>query len=76
MEPYKNLNGNSTVISYEIAEDSIHVVFKTGAQRNYLYNHDRPGKDVVDRLKVLAKQGHGLNSYLTRIVKSNYANKW
>lgn len=76
MTPYKNVNGNSNVASYETTEDSIHVVFRSGAQRNYLYNNAAPGKSVVDRMKALAAQGHGLNSYISTTVKNNFAEKW
>ncbi|QET69318.1 hypothetical protein FOB42_03290 [Bordetella bronchiseptica] len=76
MTPYRNLSGQSNVNSYEITEDSIHVVFKSGAQRNYLYTNDRPGKAIVDQMKTLAEQGRGLNSYIARVVKSNFARKW
>lgn len=76
MTPYRNLHGNSSVVSYETTEDSIHVVFKSGAQRNYLYDHARPGKAAVDRLKSLAAQGYGLNSYISSTIKSNFAKKW
>ncbi|MNF94484.1 hypothetical protein D3C84_771960 [compost metagenome] len=76
MTPYRNLNGNSSVVSYEATSDSIHVVFSSGTHRNYLYNHVRPGKAVVDRMKALAAQGHGLNSYISITVGSNFARKW
>lgn len=76
MTPYRNLSGNSNVVAYEVAEDSIHVVFKSGACRNYLYNSVRPGKAVVERMKALAAQGHGLNSYISSVVKDNFARKW
>ena len=76
MTPYRNLNGTSNVMSYEIADDSVHVVFKSGAQCHYLYNHLRPGKVVVDRMKALAVQGYGLNSYISATVKKNFARKW
>lgn len=76
MTPYSNLNGNSNVLSYEITDDSIQVVFKSGTHRHYLYNHIRPGQLVVDRMKALAIQGHGLNSYISTIVKGNFARKW
>lgn len=76
MTPYRNLHGNSNVVSYEITEDSIHVVFKSGKQRNYLYNQLRPGKMVVDRMKALATQGFGLNSYISTSIKSSFAKKW
>jgi hypothetical protein len=76
MTPYRNLHGNSNVVSYEITEESIHVVFRSGTHRNYLYNHLRPGKAAVARMKALAAQGHGLNSYISTTIKSNYAKKW
>lgn len=76
MTPYKNISGESNVDSYEITDDSIHIVFKSGNQRHYLYNHVRPGKAVVDRMKILAVQGHGLNSYISTTVKRNFAKKW
>ena len=76
MTPYRNLGGNSNVVAYEVAEDSIHVVFKSGACRNYLYNSVRPGMATVERMKSLAAQGHGLNSYISSVVKDNFARKW
>lgn len=76
MTPYRNLSGESNMVSYEITEDSIHVVFKSGAHRNYLYNSIRPGQAVVDQMKELAAQGRGLNSYISRVVKSSFARKW
>lgn len=76
MTPYLNLSGQSNVIAYEITQDAIHVVFKSGTQRNYLYNSVRPGQAVVGNMKQLAQQGRGLNSYISRVVKSNFARKW
>lgn len=76
MTPYRNLNGDSNVVSYEITEDSIHVVFRSGTYRNYRYDHSRPGKGMVDRMKALAAQGRGLNSYITTTVRKSYARKW
>jgi hypothetical protein len=76
MTPYRNLSGNSNVVSYEATEESIHVVFKSGRYRNYLYNSVRPGQIVVERMKALAAQGFGLNSYISSVVKDRYARKW
>ncbi len=73
---YRNLNGDSNVVSYETTEDSIYVVFRSGTYRNYLYNHARPGKLMVDRMKALASQGYGLNSYISTTVRKSYARKW
>lgn len=76
MTPYRNLNGNSGVESYEITDDAIAVRFKSGRFRNYLYSNQRPGAVVVERMKALALQGHGLNSYISTTVKSRFARKW
>jgi hypothetical protein len=63
-------------VYYETTEDSIHLVFASGTFRNYLYNHAKPGKAMVDVMKVLAAQGRGLNSYVTTTVRSNFSRKW
>lgn len=76
MTPYRNLNGNSSIDSYQISEDSIHVVFKSGRQRNYVYNHLTPGKMLVDQMKALAISGRGLNAFISTVVKTRYAEKW
>lgn len=76
MTPYKNLGGDSNVAAYEITETSICVQFKSGKQRNYLYDSVRPGIAVVNVMKGLATQGHGLNSYISSTVKSNFSEKW
>lgn len=76
MTPYRNLNGDSNVVAYEANEDSIHVIFKNGTCRNYLYNVVHPGSAVVEQMKALAVQGRGLNSYISSVVKDNYTRKW
>ncbi|WP_350282368.1 hypothetical protein [Nitrosomonas sp.] len=76
MTPYRNLSGNSNVVAYETTDDSIHVVFKSGTYRHYLYNSARPGAAVVERMKQLAAQGRGLNSYISSTVKDKFRRKW
>lgn len=76
MTPYKNLGGGSAIESYEIAETSIHVRFKSGRERNYLYDSVKPGMATINIMKELAIQGHGLNSYISTTVKSNFSQKW
>jgi hypothetical protein len=76
MTPYLNLSGNSNVVSYEVSDDAIIVVFRSGRYRHYLYNSFRPGRAVVERMKAFAMQGHGLNSYISSVVKDNFARKW
>jgi hypothetical protein len=74
MERYKNLGGDSNVVAYEIEDDSITVQFRNGWK--YLYNHQRPGALSVERLKSYAISGHGLNSYITRVIKKSFAKKF
>lgn len=76
MTPYKNLGGKSGVEAYEITETSIHIRFKSGAPRNYLYDSAKPGIAAVNVMKGLATQGSGLNSYISTTVKSNFSKKW
>lgn len=76
MTPYRNVNGGSNVEAFEIDADSITVRFRSGRWRNYLYTSRRPGTAVVERMKALALQGHGLNSYISTTVRSNFERKW
>lgn len=76
MTQYRNLSGKSNIISYETTDDSILVVFASGNHRNYLYNRIRPGKAIVDKMKALAEQGYGLNTYINKTVQESYAQKW
>ena len=70
---YKNQHGNSGVLAYEIGEDSITIQFVSGD--TYLYTYRKPGKTQVERMKVLAEQGEGLSTYLSRVVKGSYEEK-
>lgn len=76
MTPYRNLSGKSGIVSYELSEDSITVVFRSGRYRHYLYDGTRPGISVVERMKALARQGYGLNRYILSDVKHNFSRKW
>lgn len=73
MEKYMNLSGKSGVVAYEIGSDFIRVQFKDGSV--YLYIYENPGKFDVEKMKELARQGSGLNSYINKQVKNNYQKK-
>ncbi len=76
MTPYKNLNGESGIEAYEIDAGSITVSFMCGDFQYYLYNSLRPGADVVQTMVSLARQGHGLNTYISTTVRANFFKKW
>ena len=73
MQHYKNIGGNSGVTAYEIGADSITVQFKDGA--TYLYTYGSAGRDAIERMKLLAVAGSGLNSFISTTVKKGYARK-
>jgi hypothetical protein len=70
MEQYKNLGGNSNVRAYSIGRDYIDVVFGSGAI--YRYSYRSAGITKVEQMKVLARQGLGLNSYIMRNARKDY----
>ena len=70
MEQYLNLGGNYNVKAYSIGLDYIEVVFGRGAL--YRYSYRSAGKDKVEQMKILARKGVGLNSYIMRYAKMDY----
>jgi hypothetical protein len=74
MERYDNLSGDSGVHAFEIGADNIHVRFTTGS--TYVYNYSIPGASEVEQMKVLAKNGSGLNSFINKYVKKRYFGKY
>ena len=73
METYRDLINDSGVGAYEVSNDSITVRFKIGAV--YLYNYASTGVTDIEEMKRLAESGDGLNSYIGRKVKGNYAKR-
>lgn len=73
MERYKNLGGNSGVSAYKIGAKSITVQFSTGAV--YLYTYRSAGSTNIEKMKLLAAAGEGLNSYIKRYVNEGYESK-
>jgi hypothetical protein len=70
MERYQNFGGDSGVSAYEIGSDYIRVRFSTGAV--YSYSYRKAGGAHVERMKALARNGSGLNSYINRYAKFLY----
>lgn len=68
-----NLGCNSNIKEYEIGEDYIDVVF--GDNSLYRYSYMSAGREKVEVMKNLARQGSGLNSYIMRHAKQNYEKK-
>lgn len=74
MQPYKDITGDSGIARYEIGEGSITIEFsRTGGI--YRYDTTKPGSEHVAEMQRLALLGDGLNAYINRYVRKNYAEK-
>ena len=73
MERYRNLDGDSGVAGYEIGADFIRVQFSDGSV--YLFTYASAGAHNIERMKVLAAAGDGLNAFINTNVKKSYARK-
>lgn len=74
MRRYRNLAGDSGVMAYETAPDSIKVRFAGG--ETYLYTQESAGAATIETMKRLAEEGRGLSGFISRHVKDRYAAKW
>lgn len=73
MQKYRNSSGDSAIKQFELGPDFIKIEFLDGAL--YLYDHIKPGSKHVEKMKTLALDGRGLNSYINSHVKKTYAKK-
>jgi hypothetical protein len=71
MIPYLNINGKSNIEAYKI-EDTCIIVKFFGTRNPYKYSYSSAGKENVEKMKELARQGCGLNSFIMRNVKYLY----
>jgi hypothetical protein len=72
MTPYENLSGDSGVVAYETADSFIKVQFRHSAEV-YVYDGTSPGMSDVNKMKELAMAGKGLATYISQVVKKNFA---
>ncbi|MDB5184459.1 MAG: hypothetical protein JWN38_267 [Candidatus Saccharibacteria bacterium] len=77
MERYDNTDGDSDVLAYQTGANYIIVQFKDGKHTFYKYGYLKPGQGHVEEMKRLAKQGRGLNSYISsnNAVKYQYESR-
>lgn len=71
MQRYLNVDGDSNIEAYEIGTTYIDVKF-FGTAKVYRYSYYSAGKANVEKMKELAREGNGLNSFIMRTVKYNY----
>jgi hypothetical protein len=73
MHRYRNLEGHSGVLLYEIRPDAITVRFSGGGEYDYTYAST--GRARVETMKTLAQAGRGLSTFISRYVRDDYAAK-
>lgn len=73
MVRYRNLIGNSGVHSYEFLDNAIKVMFCDG--KIYLYDYFKAGASNIERMKFLARNGQGLNTFINQEVRKLYSSK-
>jgi hypothetical protein len=71
---YQNRGGNSNVFAYKIDTSQITVSFYGGG--TYVYTYSSAGVSKIERMKQLAIQGKGLNSFIVTQANKSYARKY
>jgi|LauGreDrversion4_2_1035121.scaffolds.fasta_scaffold412863_1 hypothetical protein len=71
MKNYQNRSGNSNVISFKIGSDYITIIFKC-SPHPYTYSYQSAGSFHVEKMKKLAINGIGLNSYILTTVRYDF----
>lgn len=73
MHRYRNLDGHSGVVAYELGEGSIRIRFVGG--ETYEYTDASSGAEHVRNMQILAQAGEGLATYVSKFVHDAYARK-
>ena len=68
------MGGNSNVVAYKIDPTQITVSFSGGL--NYVYTYLSAGMTKTEKMKQLAIQGKGLNSFIKTYANNSYAYKF
>jgi hypothetical protein len=71
MQRYRDINGDSGISAYESGPGWIKIRFRDDGV--YLYDDSSPGAAHVARMQALAQSGNGLNTYINKHVRGNYA---
>jgi hypothetical protein len=73
MKTYRDIDGDSGVVAYDYGPDWIHVQFKTDAV--YEYTYPSAGQENIEKMKLLADSGDGLNSFINKQVRKLYSRR-
>lgn len=73
MQKYNPFNRKSGIVAYESGFDFIRVQFSDEAQ--YIYTYESAGANHVEKMKILASRGNGLDKYINTHVRESYERK-
>lgn len=73
MEIYKNLSGDSGVYAFQIGDDFLVLQFKKGG--TYRYSYGSAGRRNIEQMKVLARRGQGLGTFISKNLKKTMKEK-
>ena len=73
MRPYRRLNPDSGARAFDAGPDWIKVQFADG--RTYLYSYASAGPFLVEQMKLLARAGKGLCTFISRHARDKYATR-
>ena len=73
MQNYNASGHDAGVVAYEIGKDSISIKFRDGSV--YRYTNKSAGPAAIAEMKVLAKRGEGLTTYINQHVRDHYQTK-
>lgn len=73
MKPYQGTDGDSGIEAYRCGPGWIEVRFRRGGI--YRYDSRHPGAENVQEMQRLAEAGDGLNTYINRYVRDDYARR-
>jgi len=71
MQRYQRLSGDSGVLAFALRPDAIDVKFVDG--KVYTYTYASTGRERVEQMKLLARAGQGLATYISQHVRADYA---
>jgi hypothetical protein len=72
MQKYSDIDRDSGVREFEIHDTSITIIF-SGSRKAYIYSYQSAGQHHIDKMKLLALAGEGLNAYINKNVKNKFS---
>ncbi|MED5621218.1 hypothetical protein [Ideonella sp. BN130291] len=72
--PYPRGGDDTGVIACAIADDAICVQFRNGV--GYVYSYACPGRVEVEQMKMLARAGTGLTTFISQQIQRRYEATW